>query len=250
MLTGYEKDPAEAEQIGINTEETMLSLFITLEPPLPQPTALRPRFESFEDTRVLKMIHQWKTTLGPIKSKDASATAIDLSGKTVLVSRFIRPQTPPETVDTLERILAFVSMIPYLEDRTALSASINLWSTSDQFLEIGAGDEAEHAILLCNYFLYLGKKAWVVVGKGIPEGKSAYVMVEEADAYQSRRQLPVIAMPNMPWNQSMRVLPKRVAFYNPLTGKRYSTSDSNCPLTEIHCLFNQENVSSMRRTIS
>ena len=33
-----------------------------------------------------------------------------------------------------------------------------------------AGDEEEHAILLCNYFLSLGKKAWVVLGNGIPEG--------------------------------------------------------------------------------
>ena len=33
-----------------------------------------------------------------------------------------------------------------------------------------AGDEEEHAVLLCNYFLSLGKKAWVVLGNGIPEG--------------------------------------------------------------------------------
>ena len=34
-----------------------------------------------------------------------------------------------------------------------------------------AGDEEEHAVLLCNYFLFMGKKAWVVLGSGIPEGK-------------------------------------------------------------------------------
>lgn len=33
-----------------------------------------------------------------------------------------------------------------------------------------AGDEEEHAILLCNYFLHMGRKAWVVLGSGIPEG--------------------------------------------------------------------------------
>lgn len=33
-----------------------------------------------------------------------------------------------------------------------------------------AGDEEEHAVLLCNYFLYMGKKAWVALGMGIPEG--------------------------------------------------------------------------------
>lgn len=34
-----------------------------------------------------------------------------------------------------------------------------------------AGDEEEHAVLLCNYFLWLQKKAYLVLGHGIPEGK-------------------------------------------------------------------------------
>ena len=33
-----------------------------------------------------------------------------------------------------------------------------------------AGDEEEHAVLLCNYFLHIGKAAYVVLGRGIPEG--------------------------------------------------------------------------------
>ena len=34
-----------------------------------------------------------------------------------------------------------------------------------------AGDEEEHAVLLCNYFLWLQKKVYLVLGHGIPEGK-------------------------------------------------------------------------------
>ncbi len=33
-----------------------------------------------------------------------------------------------------------------------------------------AGDEEEHALLLCNYFLHCGLEAWVVMGHAIPEG--------------------------------------------------------------------------------
>lgn len=40
-----------------------------------------------------------------------------------------------------------------------------------QFLHMLAGDEEEHAVLLCNYFLYCGWKAWVILGYAIPEGK-------------------------------------------------------------------------------
>lgn len=32
-----------------------------------------------------------------------------------------------------------------------------------------AGDEEEHAVLLCNYFLSMGKRAWLIVGIAIPE---------------------------------------------------------------------------------
>lgn len=38
-----------------------------------------------------------------------------------------------------------------------------------QFLDLLAGDEEEHAVLLCNYFLSLGKKAWLLMGSAIPE---------------------------------------------------------------------------------
>lgn len=32
------------------------------------------------------------------------------------------------------------------------------------------GDEEEHALLLCNYFLFYGFKAWVLLGHAVPEG--------------------------------------------------------------------------------
>ena len=43
------------------------------------------------------------------------------------------------------------------------------FSVLQQFLDVLAGDEEEHAVLLCNYFLFLGKKAWLVMGTAIPE---------------------------------------------------------------------------------
>lgn len=40
-----------------------------------------------------------------------------------------------------------------------------------EFLQLLSGDEEEHAVLLCNYFLHMKQNAWVVVGRAIPEGK-------------------------------------------------------------------------------
>lgn len=32
------------------------------------------------------------------------------------------------------------------------------------------GDEEEYVVLFCNYFLYIGKRVYVVFGRGIFEG--------------------------------------------------------------------------------
>lgn len=45
----------------------------------------------------------------------------------------------------------------------------NFCSFCQQFLDLLAGDEEEHAVLLGNYFLSLGKKAWLIMGTAIPE---------------------------------------------------------------------------------
>lgn len=34
-----------------------------------------------------------------------------------------------------------------------------------QFLQMLQGDEEEHAVLLLNYFLHLGKRAWLILGE-------------------------------------------------------------------------------------
>jgi hypothetical protein len=222
----------------------MLSLFVTLEPPLPQPKVMRPKFESREDAHVLRLVQKWQNSVLPIDRRGKlNPTTIDLNGKTTLITRYIRAQAPPDSVDTIEKAIAFVSMIPFLEDRTALSASVDLWSTSDQMLEIGAGDEAEHAILLCNYFLHFNLRAWVVLGMGVPEGKAAYVLVEERDnlianGSPSKRNLPT------PWSKNKNGM--NGLYYilvNPLNGIQYAASDPNCSLTEVHCVFDDKNVS-------
>ena len=41
------------------------------------------------------------------------------------------------------------------------------------------GDEEEHAVLLLNYFLYLGKEAYLLLANAVPEGDTAYVLTIE-----------------------------------------------------------------------
>lgn len=78
------------------------------------------------------------------------------------------------------------------------------------------GDEEEHAVLLVNYFLYLGKRAWLLLGVAVPEGPTAYVLTAEGSDYWI-------------WNAS--------------TGEHYSYQDLYCPLQSVGCLVDADNVS-------
>jgi len=107
-------------------------------------------------------------------------------------------------------------------------------------LEMGAGERAEHAILLCNYLLYLKKEAWVVLGRGIPEGPTAYVMTRadsliRASTRQTTNQTnPVTAMNT--------VVGPTFTFVNPVTGDTFPDYDILCPLRDIHCIFDNTNI--------
>lgn len=50
-------------------------------------------------------------------------------------------------------------------------------------MEILSGDEEEHSVLLVNYFLGLGKKAWLLIGTSITDGVGAYPLLFENAEY-------------------------------------------------------------------
>jgi coiled-coil and C2 domain-containing protein 2A len=175
VTLGYERDASQIENavlIGIDTttNNTLVHLFITLDPPLPQPSLLKLHFQSIESDLVLRYINNWKANLSlhqaNTRGRLIMCTALDLDGKTTLVNRFIKPQNPPpgQFGSSVERIIRFVSRVPYLSSRILLGADgPGLWSTTRQLLEIRAGDGVEHAILLCNLLLGLNRYDLILV---------------------------------------------------------------------------------------
>lgn len=74
-----------------------------------------------------------------------------------------------------------------MEDISAFNDLPDVWCTSQQFLDMCAGDYEEHAILLCNYFNYIDRQAnnikdnkyvesFLILGKGLPEGNMVWVL--------------------------------------------------------------------------
>eukprot|EP00057_Strongylocentrotus_purpuratus_P019272 XP_011673746.1 PREDICTED: coiled-coil and C2 domain-containing protein 2A [Strongylocentrotus purpuratus] len=126
------------------------------------------------------------------------------------------PLAPPELLKEKERIARFVSLIPSISDSVLFPGVCNIWSTCQQFMQMLQGDEEEHAVLLVNYFLHLNKRAWLILGRAIPEGPTAYALSEEGDGQY--------------W------------IWNPSTGEHYKATDSFCPLKAVDCLINQDNI--------
>ena len=74
------------------------------------------------------------------------------------------------------------------------------------------GSEVEHAILLANFFSFLGKKTYVVLGKAAPEGDTAYVLSVEENGEQ--------------W------------LWNATTAEHFSIYETFCPLECVYAIVN------------
>ncbi|KAM9295524.1 coiled-coil and C2 domain-containing protein 2A isoform 3-T3 [Morus bassanus] len=183
------------------------------------------RFDTQEDEKLLQAAEKYEAECtSKFPSRQCLTTVIDLNGKTVFITRYIKPLNPPqELLDAVpnssrtaaELVARYVALIPFLPDSVSFAGICDLWSTSDQFLYLLAGDEEEHAVLLCNYFLGMGKKAWLIIGNAIPEGPTAYVLTLEQSQY---------------------------VIWNPSTGCFYGQYDTFCPLQNVYCLISCDNI--------
>lgn len=216
-----------------------LSVFITINPPLQILAKNIPIHDSTENELIILYNDRWqKECLAMFPNRDFNAITLDINSRAVFISKYILPQTPPNlpgSGDIKKQLARFVSMIPNTPDAVSFVGNCDLWTTSDQLFNMLSGDEEEHAILLCNYFLTLDAvDAYVVLGYAVPEGPTAYVMTREQrsdDGGGGLRGLLKLDQED-----------PSIQFWNAVTGDCYSGRDSFSPLKQIDCIFNNHNV--------
>jgi hypothetical protein len=152
----------ELSSYASDDSTTYLKIMLTFDPVLPvtrdnndevSPSTVIP------DDRLLA-IHasKWLDSIRELNEWTAERPyklfAMNSSGLQVFICRYLTSQKPPEGFQTRRGAIHLVSMIPFVKDIQSFIGAMDLWCTNQQFWEIGAGDEEEHAIMLYNYFRY------------------------------------------------------------------------------------------------
>nr|XP_055110223.1 protein CC2D2B isoform X2 [Symphalangus syndactylus] len=176
-------------------ECTFLNIFATIEPQISYVTC-NPTLDKFlGQTDVLQRAQIFKKNCKAMfPNRRIITTVFNDEGIQFLVTRYIKALNPPQQLLDI-----------FLHNSNATFRCISL----------AIGNKEEHAILLCNFFLYFGKKALVLLGTSALEGHVAYVVTQETNEY---------------------------LLWNPSTGQCYKQFDPFCPLKSVDCLFDDRNV--------
>lgn len=228
--------------------KAFLSLYLSAIPPLEIESPTSVPTESYEDPQLIAYGKHWAEQITrAFPERVVYPLAQDIEGMSVIITRYVHLQHPPpslsvagdSTLVSMRRLARFVSMIPNANDSDtfvgAANAKLNLWTSSDQFIQLRSGDHEEHAILLCNYFLSLAEvEAWVVLGTGLPDGELVYVLskhTEESTDTSNDDEQGNTSRGTTIW-----------LYWDPLSGKPYKMSDTLCPLQQVFAIFNESNI--------
>ena len=255
------KGEDEHSRQGVDPEiPTFVSVSISLDPPIALPSQNEYEYyPGFEDIKLLLSGTRW---VKEIKSDELLTKRFiklfveNARGESVFLPRYIYPQKPPEGIVNLdthpgnevavESVVRFVSLVPFIADTQAFNDLPDMWCTSQEFIDMGAGDYEEHAVLLCNFLNYIDKKqgrvdyeTYLALGKGIPEGNTCYTLRRNKKTNHVEIWNPVNGeayfFGNEMYYRSCLCLPCP-------QGERVGDHDPTCPLKEIGCVISANNV--------
>ncbi|RAW30573.1 hypothetical protein PC110_g13075 [Phytophthora cactorum] len=241
--SGIDNDYNDDTGLGVKQaarEATFLKLTLLLDPALPVSNQAPDHNESeawasstgnAQDILLLAHAQRWVTGVrnaapaSAARRRNYNVFVRSLSHGATFLPRFLRAQSPPVELQSasLPTLVRYVSLIPFLDDWLAFDGDKDVWSTTQEFLNMGAGDHEEHAVLLANYFMWYDRchrqkdddqkssRTYLVLGHAVPEGNIVYVL-------------------------------RRGVLWNASTGVGYAVSDPHCPLRDVSLVVSSKNV--------
>jgi hypothetical protein len=182
--------------------------------PLPAPSS--------ESAKVNDRAHKFWNELRKLPTKRRFAFLVmSMSHQAVLPIRLVTKQ-PLQCAENERALLSFVAAIPFVPDSNIPDQVGFLWKNPQEFLGDRVGTAADHAVLLCSTLLARDAIAWVVLGKEVSTGLSAFVLTRSGDFSVSDK-------------EACRLI-------DPIRGNVFRVDDRNCPLFDIGTAFDSENI--------
>ncbi|KRZ74808.1 Coiled-coil and C2 domain-containing protein 2A [Trichinella papuae] len=179
---------------------------------------------SVEDSSVLSYGDHW---LEEVRQRHSNRNflpfVLDSSGRKIIVTRYLRPiQPPPEILalkDDKNATVGFachlVSRIPKNDEIMVKQEAVHIWNTISDVFQLMRAQEAEHAHLLYSWLSAMEIECYLLLGTSTVEGPyAAYVLVKL----------------------------NSLVICNPTTGSIYDLNDQLCPLFDIACACNSDNI--------
>ncbi|KAL0238933.1 hypothetical protein PCE1_004624 [Barthelona sp. PCE] len=209
--------------LGFNVpkEVTTLTFVITVHPTLPalpETFSLKYTAENAElTTKAAKFMERYLLGRGS-SFRNARVLVSDLNGAGTFICRYLRPLKPPQNFLSMHSAFRFVCMIPYIADSVSFVGHEEVWMNSQEFIDLGAADDEEHAILFCNFVRYLqpSYSVFLLLGRSAVHGDVALVLVRTEKG-------------------TFRI-------YDPSRGLQFSLDDPFCPLSRIDCIVSSEQI--------
>jgi len=244
---------------------TFIKLMITLDPLLVPPVNLNPAVETSTLTAQdktygayakvwLKDLSQFATYT---KNRKYKVFAPNSAGYYTLICRYLCPHRPPKGFESRRGCSHFVSIIPFMKESTAFGTGgeVDIWCTIKEMMDMGAGDEEEHATLLYCYYYFLSRtnsfrsddtvrvravnndynpaypdddvirneSVFLALGDAIPEGETVYIILKDN-------------------NRTTDYVADGYLVIDPCSGYTYSAADPRCPLQKINVLATPYNL--------
>ena len=164
VLLGYHRLSEQTKSsLNLIKEKTRIQLFVTIEPQLQPAPPMPEKFETNESDVLLHNAQLWLSAArAKFPTRTYKAMASDLDGKKIFVTRYIRPQNPPEElilendipeIQKMRLLARYVSMIPYIADSVQFPDLCDIWTASD--VSISLFSDLNLLIFLVPAFIYI-----------------------------------------------------------------------------------------------